>query len=47
MDEREEERSIEEVEERLRELLGDEPVVPPSRIEEPPARDPPPEEDGD
>ena len=39
MDEREDERSIDEVEERLRELLGDEPVIPPSRIEEPPERE--------
>ncbi len=46
MDEREDER-IDEVEERLRELLGDEPVIPPSRIEEPPEREPPPDEADD
>ena len=46
MGEREDER-IDEVEERLRELLGDEPVIPPSRIEEPPEREPAPAEPDD
>lgn len=45
MDERDDdEKSIDEIEERLRELLGDEPAIPPSRIEEPPNEEPPPTE---